>query len=88
MIKYLNGKKKNYLTLSTDDLKVIKWYVDASFAVHPDFKVPTGAIMTMVYRAMQSVSRGNKLNTRISIESKIVDVDDASVYILCVVLFI
>ena len=64
MIKYLNSTKKKYLTLSDDDLKVVKWYVDESFAVNPDFKSHTGVIMTIVQGAMQSVSRKQKLNTR------------------------
>jgi hypothetical protein len=37
MMKYLNGTKKKILTLSAGNLRCIKWYVDASFAVHPDF---------------------------------------------------
>jgi hypothetical protein len=36
VMKYLNGTRSEYLTLSTDDLRVVKWYVDASFAVHPE----------------------------------------------------
>ena len=36
------------LTLEADDiLSVIKWYVDASFAVHPDMKSHTGGAMTL-----------------------------------------
>jgi hypothetical protein len=35
-MKYLNGTKGENLTLSADDLRVVKWYVAASFAVHPD----------------------------------------------------
>ena len=66
MIKYLNGIRKNYLTLSADYLKVIKCNLDASFAIHPDFKSHTGAIMTMGYASMQSVSMKQKLNKRIS----------------------
>ena len=31
MINYINGTKKNYLTLISDNLKVIKWYAGASF---------------------------------------------------------
>ena len=46
MIKCLNGTKKKYLTLIADDFKVIKWYVDASFLVQPNFKSHTGEIMT------------------------------------------
>ena len=47
MIKYLIGKRKNYFTLSADDLKVVKWYVDASFSVQLYFKSHTGEIVNM-----------------------------------------
>ena len=53
MIKYLNGEKKKYLTLSADGLKVLKWYVGASFAFHPDFESHIGAIMNLGQGAMQ-----------------------------------
>jgi hypothetical protein len=47
VVKYLNGTKGENLTLSANNLRVVKWYVDASFAVHPDFKSHTGAMMTL-----------------------------------------
>jgi hypothetical protein len=31
VMKYLNGTKGENLTLSADNLRVVKWYVDASF---------------------------------------------------------
>ena len=58
---------------------MIKWYVDESFAVHPDFKSHTGLILTMVQVVMKSFSRKYKLNTRRSIEAGLVSVDDKSV---------
>ena len=57
MIKYLNGTKGKYLTLISDDLKVIKWYLEEIFVVHPDFKSYIISIMTMGQGLMQSVSR-------------------------------
>ena len=66
MINYLNTTKKNYLTLSDNDLKVIKWYVDIIFAVHPHFEIHTKAIKTMGQGAMHYLSRKLKLNKRIS----------------------
>jgi hypothetical protein len=57
VMKYLNGTRSEYLTLSADDLRVVKWYVDASFAVHPDFKSHTGAVMMLGKGAMQSIAR-------------------------------
>ena len=74
--------------MSADDLKVIKSYVDTSFLVHPDLKSHTGVIIITGQRKMQSVSRKQKLNTRINAESELVAVDDASVYIMWKVLFI
>ena len=59
MIKYLNGTNKKYLTLSSDNLKVVKWYVDANCLVYPELKSHTEAIMIMGQRVMQSVSRKN-----------------------------
>ena len=47
MINYLNGKNKKDLTLSYGDVKLISWYVDASFAVQPDFNIHTGAVVTI-----------------------------------------
>jgi hypothetical protein len=43
---FLNGSNDEVLFLSADDLHVIKWYVDASFAVHKDFKSHTGGAMS------------------------------------------
>ena len=76
MIKYFNGTQNKYLTPSDDDLKWIKWYVDASFAVHPDFKSHTGVIMNMGQVEIQSASSKPKLNTSKSTEAELVAVDD------------
>jgi hypothetical protein len=62
VMKYLNGTRNEYLTLSAKDLRVVKWYVDASFAVHPDFKSHTGAVMMLGRGAMQSIVRKQKMN--------------------------
>ena len=87
MLKYLNGSREDVLTLSADNLHVIKWFVDASFAVHPDFKSHTGAVMMMGEGAIQSMSQKQKLNTKSSTESELVAPDDASVKILWTKLF-
>ena len=62
--------------------------MDAAFAVHPDFKSHTGAVMTMGDGAIQSISRKQKLNTRSSTESELVGVDDVSTMILWTKLFL
>jgi hypothetical protein len=88
VMKYLNGTKEENLTLSADNLRVVKWYVDASFAVHPDFKSHTGAMMTLGKGAMQSIARKQKMNVRSSTEGKLVTVDDAATMILWTKLFL
>jgi hypothetical protein len=88
MMKYLNGTRDERLSLRVDDLRVVKWYVDASFAVHPDFKSHTGAVMTMGKGAIQSIARKQKLNVRSSTESELVGVDDAATMILWTKLFL
>jgi hypothetical protein len=89
-MKYLKGMRELKLTLSADNLHCIKWYVDASFAVHSDYKSHTGA--TMSYGdgdgAVQSISRKQELNTRSSTESELVGVNNVSVMILWTKLFL
>ncbi|CAJ1948707.1 unnamed protein product [Cylindrotheca closterium] len=76
-----------HLTLSADDLRVIKWYVDASFAVHPDFKSHTGAVMTMGTGAVQAITRKQKLNCDSSTYAELIGVHDAMSNILWTRLF-
>ena len=82
MMKYLHSSKDLVLRLSADKLNVVKWYVDAAFAVHPDFKSHTGAMMTFGGGGISPISRKQKLNTRSSTEAEIVGVDDAATLIL------
>ena len=64
------------LILSIDKSGNIKWYVDASFAVHNDMRIHTGGFMTMVTVWAYVQSRKQKLNTKISTKAKLVGVDD------------
>jgi Reverse transcriptase (RNA-dependent DNA polymerase) len=88
VMKYLNYTKDKVLRVKVDDPHVIKWYVDAAFAVHPDFRSHTGAVMTMGEGSLQTISRKQKLNTRSSTESELVGVDDVSTMILWTKLFL
>jgi hypothetical protein len=74
-MKYLNGTKEENLTLSADNLRVDKWYVDASFA---DYKSHNGAMMTLGKGAMQSIARKQKMEGL----GKLAAVDDAATMIL------
>ena len=87
LMKYIHSTKGWHLTLSAETLRVFKWYVDASFAVHPDFKSHTGAFMSMGKGGLQVLSRKQKLNTRSSTEAELVGVDDVMTMILWTKLF-
>ena len=82
MMKYLNGTQDMKLTLSDENLRSIKWYVGASFPVHPDFRSPTGGTMTFRKGVVQSLSKKQKLNTRSSTEAELVGADDVATQIL------
>jgi hypothetical protein len=84
----VKGTAGDVLTLSADNLSVIKWWVDASFAVHPDFKSHTGAVMKMGKGAILSVCMKQKLNSHSSCEAELIGADDASVMILWTKLFL
>jgi hypothetical protein len=76
VIKYLRGTCKLVLCLSADNLNIIKWWVDASYAVHNDMRSHTGGTMSMGTGAVYSTSKKQKLNTKSSTEAELVGVDD------------
>jgi hypothetical protein len=88
LLEYVNGTRDDVLTMSADNLNVVKWHVDASFAVHPDFKSHTGATMSLGTGAPISMSRKQKLNTRSSTEAELVATDDAMNLVLWTKLFL
>ena len=77
VLKYLKGTKHLKLTITADNINVIRWYVDASHAVHGDCRGHTGAMMTLGRRAITTISRKQCLNTKSSTESELVSIDEA-----------
>ena len=75
-MKYLQDTIDLPLTLAADGSGCIKWWVDASFAVHPDMKGHTGATMSMGKGSVYSSSTRQKLVTRSSTECEVVGVHD------------
>jgi hypothetical protein len=73
---YLKATKNDTLTLCADESHEVKWWIDAAFAVHPDMRSHTGAVMTLGEGAAQSKSTKQKINTRSSTESELVAADD------------
>ena len=87
VLKYLHFTRKYHLTLSIHDMRVINWYADTSFAVHPNFKSHTGGIMMWVPGENKSRSMKQKLNTISITEVEIVIVDNMEPNILWKELF-
>jgi len=80
--KFLRGEPTLALTLEADDLHIIKWWVDASFAVHSDMRSHTGGTMSLGKGSVYSTSVRQKLNTRSSTEAEVVGVDDVMAKVL------
>ena len=81
-MKYLNGMQDMRLTLSAESLWSIKWYVDMSFAVHPDFRSQTRGTMTFRKGAVQSLSKKAEAQPRRSTEAEVVGADNVATQIL------
>ena len=76
LLRYLNGTANLFLTLSADNSKIIRWYGDASFAVHQDMKSHTGGLMTMGSGGVINVSRKQKMVSKSSTETELIASDN------------
>jgi hypothetical protein len=76
-IRYLRGSKELFLTLEANEGIDIKWWIDASFAVHPDMKSHTGNTMSFGKGSVYSTSKKQRINTKSSTEAELVGVDDS-----------
>jgi hypothetical protein len=76
MIKYLRGTKNLPLILSASSTGILKWWVDGSFAVHPEMRGHTGGGLSLGRGFPIVTSTKQKLNTRSSTETELVGVDD------------
>ena len=76
IMNFLKATQNEVASMSADDTQSIKWYVDAAFAVHKDFKSHTGATLSLGNGIICSMSTKQKVNTRSSTEAELVGVDD------------
>ncbi len=63
------------MTLEADNTHIIKWWVDASFAIHQDLRSHTGKTINMGNGSVYSTSTRQKLNTKSLTEAELVGVD-------------
>jgi hypothetical protein len=76
LVEYFKSTIEMPLILGSDSSGVLQWFVDASFAVHPNMRGHTGGGLTMGRGFPIITSTKQKLNTRSSTESELVGVDD------------
>ena len=88
VIRYLRRYPTLALTLEATHLPIAKWWIDAAYAVHPDMKSQTGAMMSLGKGAVISSSLRQKLNTTSSTEAELVGVHDVLSMVLWTRLFI
>mgnify|MGYP006181154639 FL=1 len=71
------------LTLEADNMQIIKWWIDVSFAVHSDdMKNHNGGAMTLGKGMIYATSTRQKINIRSSTEGELVDVNDVMPQVL------
>ena len=76
VIKYLRETADLPLRLQGDGSGTVKWYVDASYSVHPNMKGHTGGTMSLGKGLVYSTSTKQKLVARSSTESEVISVHD------------
>jgi hypothetical protein len=74
--KYLDCTINLVLRLTATDDGATRWWVDASYAVHPNMHGHTGGTMSMGNGCLYSTARKQKLVTRSSTECELVGVHD------------
>ena len=73
-IKYLRLTDELWLTLSANMSPISKWWIDGSFAVHPDMRSYTGGTYSLGKGSIYFSSTKQKLVTRSSTEAELVAV--------------
>ena len=76
MIQYLRGSKEMVLMLRPSDEGIVRWWIDASYAVHEDMKGHTRATLSLGKGAIYSGSWMQRLVSRSSTESELIGVYD------------
>ena len=76
LMRYLKGTLKMPLILSADGSHMLKWWVDSSFAVHPNLCGHSGGGASLGRGFPIVGSNKHKLNTRSSTEAELVAADD------------
>jgi len=80
VMKYLRNTREITLTMEAGEGP--KWWVDSSYAVHPNMRSHNGIFMTLGRGMAYSTSNKQKLNTKSSTEAELVAIEDSMGQIL------
>ena len=81
-LRYLNATRHLKLIFEPGPVPTIQAYVDASYAVHEDFKSHTGMSISLGGGATHAKSSVQKLNVKSSTEAELVALSDSSSWII------
>jgi hypothetical protein len=76
VMKYLRGTINIPLTLEANGSNIVKWWIDASYGVHPDMRSHTGGVLSLGKGAIYATSTRQKVATKSSTEAELVGVSD------------
>ena len=76
MMRYIRGKRTLPMIISTNGSGIFKWWVDASFAVHPNMQRHYGGGLSLGRGFTIVSSTKQKLNTHSYAETELAGADD------------
>ena len=88
MMQSIRATQDDYLTLSANSLHTVGWWVDASYAVHPDMSSHTGGTVSLRTSLLYGTLRKHQMNTKSSTQAEIVLADDVLPQMLWTLYFI
>ena len=88
VLQYLKGTLQLRLTLGADSMSVLKTWIDASYAPHPDMRNHTGGCSSFGTGVVLSRSSKQKLNAKSSTEAELIGVSDVLPYNLWTLYFL
>ena len=76
LLRYMKGTVGLSLILEANETNIFKWWIDASFAVHPEMRSHTGGTFSLGRGCITSKSSKQKINSKSSTEAELIAVDD------------
>lgn len=76
LLQYVYGTIDMVLTLSAEELNILRMWVDASYAVHPDMRSHTGSCMSLGLGLVYSKSGKQTINAKSSTKGEVIGISD------------